>query len=85
MLKESIQLSDQKLDEILTELKELNKRQRLTLKPKEAAEELSISLPTLYDLCHTAGFPSVKVGKMWIIPRSRLEEWINEHAGEEIA
>lgn len=59
---------------------------KLTLKPAEAAELMSISLPTLYDLIksETANFPAIRVGvtgRGIIIPTISLLKWLDLQAG----
>ena len=49
---------------------------RLTLTPKEVAEELRISLPVVYQLCNRADFPAIRVGRAIRIPRVGLESWL---------
>lgn len=42
---------------------------------------------TARDLCATKGFPSLKVGRVWMVPREALERWLSQQAavGAEIA
>jgi len=32
----------------------------------------------IYTLCHRPGFPVLKVGKKYIIPRDKLRDWIEK-------
>jgi excisionase family DNA binding protein len=59
---------------------------RLTLTVAEAAETLSVSIPTVYELVHRDGFPSLRVGRKWLVSRTGLETWIASQAslGKEV-
>ncbi|MCM1567028.1 MAG: helix-turn-helix domain-containing protein [Dehalobacter sp.] len=35
----------------------------------------------IYELCHRPGFPVVKIGKKFIIPRDSLRRWLEKNAG----
>ncbi len=48
---------------------------------EEAAALLKISKNTLYNWIHIDGFPRVKVGNIYRIPRTMLLEWMNRQAG----
>ena len=43
-----------------------------------------ISKPIVYELVHSEGFPSLRVGRKWLIPRQKAEEWLNENVGKQI-
>lgn len=47
---------------------------------KEVKEALGISQVTAYQLVHSVGFPSVRVGKRILIPVDKFEEWLSEQA-----
>lgn len=51
---------------------------KITLSVAEAARELGISRPTMYQLIHREGFPVFRIGNRFIIPRDLLTEWVNE-------
>ena len=53
---------------------------RLTLTPKEAAEELRLSLPVDYQLCNRADFPAIRVGRAIRIPRAGLVAWLSRQS-----
>ena len=57
--------------------------EKLTYSVTEAAEALGVSRPTMYELIHREGFPSLKVGNRILISRKRLAEWIDQQAGKE--
>lgn len=42
------------------------------------AEELGICVNSAYALVHKDGFPALKVGKRYVIPRKELSEWITD-------
>lgn len=50
--------------------------ERLTMTVKEAAEQLGVSLPTVYNLTHRADFPTVKIGYRTLISTAGLAEWV---------
>jgi excisionase family DNA binding protein len=54
---------------------------KLTLTAKEAAALLGVSLPTLYSLARSDGFPSFRINKKVMISRVHLERWIADQAG----
>lgn len=45
---------------------------------QEAAEVLGVGANTVYNLSHTQGFPSFKLGKRILIPRKQLMEWVGK-------
>lgn len=47
----------------------------------EAAEALCISRNTMYELIHTEGFPTLKVGGRRLISRELLANWVKKQAG----
>lgn len=57
--------------------------EKLTYSVTEAAEALGVSRPTMYELIHREGFPSLKVGNRVLISRRRLVEWVDQQAGKE--
>ena len=73
------------VDFITSEVKDKLKQIRLTddksklsLTPKEAAEELGIGTNTIYSLLKDKDFPSYQVGTKWYVSRKGLEEWIEK-------
>lgn len=72
------------VDFITSEIKEKIKQIRLTddnsklsLTPKEAAEELGIGTNTIYNLLKNKDFPSYQVGNKWYVSRKGLDDWID--------
>lgn len=58
-------------------------KQRLTLTVAEAAELLGVSLPTAYELAHSEGFPTLRIGRKLLISRVGLELWVDRRASNE--
>ncbi|MBE5814290.1 MAG: helix-turn-helix domain-containing protein [Clostridiales bacterium] len=54
---------------------------RITITPKEAAGMLGLSMTTMYELVHSEGFPSIRVGKKILINVEGLKHWVNERSG----
>lgn len=48
------------------------------LSVSELSEYLGLGLSKTYELCHSIGFPIVKLGRKILIPRKQLEEWIEK-------
>ncbi len=46
----------------------------------EVAEMLSLGNCKIYDLIHEKKIPSIKVGRKFIIPKKRLEEWLESES-----
>ena len=55
---------------------------RITINTKEAAQMLGVSLPTMYELVHIEGFPSIRVGKKILVSVEGLRNWVNERSGK---
>lgn len=49
----------------------------LMLSVPEVASVLGISRAGAYELAHSAGFPSLKIGSRIVIPRDKLLAWID--------
>lgn len=58
---------------------------RLALKPREAAPLIGVGNNMIYQLCHRADFPAIKVGAGIIIPVDALRQWLNNQAVREVA
>ena len=54
----------------------------LTYSVTEAAEVLGISRPSMYNLIHAEGFPTLKVGNRRLISKELLAEWVKEQAAQ---
>ena len=46
------------------------------LRIKDVQKALRISRPKAYELAHTAGFPVVKIGRAFRIPRDAFIRWL---------
>ena len=57
---------------------------KLAFTVAEAAETLSLSKTTVYQLTHRDDFPCIVLGRRRLIPRDKLIEWINNHCSEEL-
>jgi len=54
--------------------------QKLVFNAKEVAAALDISLPKVYQIFKSEGFPAVKIGSRIVVPIDRLNAWLNEQA-----
>ncbi len=52
------------------------------LTPKETQAVLRCSLPKVYELTESEGFPVVRLGRKKLIPRASLLLWIEQQAGK---
>ena len=48
----------------------------LALSADDAAQVLGISRANAYELMHSEGFPTLKIGKRMTVPKDKLIEWI---------
>lgn len=53
----------------------------LTLTVEEVADILGICKANAYSLCHNRGFPAIKVGKRFIIPKPAFVLWMSNPKG----
>jgi len=53
---------------------------KLTLSVHQAADALGVNHLKIYDLCRTAGFPSIKFGNRIVIPVIQFLEWIDKES-----
>lgn len=59
--------------------KETKMTEKMTITVKEMAEMLNVSLPTAYDLVHSEGFPTIRIGRKLLVNSVMLQDWINAH------
>ena len=52
-----------------------------TLNAEQIADALGISRAGAYQLLHTDGFPTLRVGKRMVVPKDRFVRWIDENIG----
>lgn len=57
--------------------------EKMTLTPEEAAKQLGISMPIMYRLCNRKDFPTVRIGRRFVIPVASLEKWLEDQANAE--
>jgi excisionase family DNA binding protein len=55
----------------------------LVLTMKHVQGVLQICRPKTYELAHTEGFPVVKLGRNFRVPRDAFLRWLDRQAGEE--
>ena len=58
---------------------------KLGMSVAEAAGELGVSRPVMYELVNRADFPKIKVGRRIVIPRQAFAAWLLKEAGGDIA
>ena len=55
--------------------------EKLALTPKDVGAALGIGTNAAYALCHSAGFPAIRVGQRRIvIPTEAFRRWLDEQA-----
>ena len=53
------------------------------LRMKDVQDILGISRPKAYELAHTAGFPVVKFGRTFRVPKAAFVRWLEARTGEQ--
>jgi excisionase family DNA binding protein len=56
----------------------------ITLSVEDVASYLGISRVGAYNLCHSKGFPSMRIGKRILIPRDHFFAWLDKRQKEAI-
>ncbi len=46
----------------------------------QVSDFLNIGITKAYELCHSNGFPVVRLGRKLLVPRKQLELWLEEQA-----
>ena len=54
----------------------------LFLNAKNLSKVLGLSESSVYELMHEKGFPSVRIGKRFIVPRDDLKRWMEEQVAK---
>ena len=54
----------------------------LFLDAKTAAQVLGISISSMYELMHEIGFPVLKVGSRLVVPKEKLQTWVEQNTGK---
>ena len=53
---------------------------KLALNASEVATVLGVSRPVVYELMRRADFPVVHVGTRKLVPRAKLEQWLDQQS-----
>ena len=61
--------------------KALNPSEKLVYSVGELAEVLGVGLPAARNMIHIQGFPALKVGGRYLIPKQALQRWLDNRAG----
>lgn len=56
----------------------------LFLNAETVAKLLGISISSSYELMHEKGFPALRIGSRFIVPKEKFKEWIEEKTGGRI-
>ena len=56
----------------------------LFLNAEKLAKVLGVSISSAYELMHEKDFPSVRIGKRFIVPREDLKVWIENYIERKI-
>lgn len=54
----------------------------LMLNVVQVAAVLGISRAGAYELVHSEGFPTLKIGSRIVVPKDKLREWINANTAQ---
>ncbi len=54
----------------------------LMLNVVQVAAVLGISRAGAYELVHSEGFPALKIGSRIVVPKDRLQEWIDANTAQ---
>ena len=54
----------------------------LFLNAELLAKVLGVGASSAYELMHEKGFPSVRIGKRFIVPRDDLKRWMEEQVAK---
>lgn len=57
----------------------------LVLSPKDVAVILGVSRNTAYEVLHRRGFPALRVGKQYRVPRDKFMIWLNSASEVDVA
>ena len=53
------------------------------LNTEQLAQTLGISRAGAYQLLHSEGFPTLRIGKRMLVPRDKLAEWIEKNTAQQ--
>lgn len=54
----------------------------LFLNAETAAALLGVSISSMYELMHEKGFPVLRVGSRLVIPKDKLQAWVEQNTGK---
>ncbi len=54
---------------------------KMTLNAREIAEMLGISVSCAYELFHREDFPTLQIGRRFLVVESKFHEWLETHSG----
>ena len=54
----------------------------LFLNAETLAKLLGISISSSYELMHEKSFPAVRIGSRLVVPKEKLQRWVDENAGK---
>ena len=60
--------------------KALSPEDKLVFNVGELAEVLGVGLPAARNMIHIQGFPALKVGGRYLIPKQALQRWLDARA-----
>lgn len=53
----------------------------LFLNAQTAAKLLGVSISSMYELMHEKGFPVLRIGSRLVIPKEKLQAWVEQRTG----
>ena len=56
----------------------------LFLNAATAAKLLGVSISSMYELMHEKGFPVLRIGSRLVIPKEKLQAWVEQRIGGEV-
>lgn len=62
----------------------MNNEELTVLQTKDLQEYLGIGKDKAYALMRSEGFPSIRIGKQYIITMLNLKNWLNDNIGKTI-
>lgn len=60
----------------------MESKNKIALSVTEAAEQLGVSRVTMYQYIKRADFPAARIGGRVLIPRDKLQLWLEKQAEE---
>lgn len=59
----------------------MNTETKSVMTVAEVGKKLGLSKVATYNLCHSEGFPTIRIGKRILIPVTRFEKWLDTCGG----